>query len=119
MPTVRLTYVVKPVVVSEDAYTVEFQVLDAEYIEPAIFVFDSNYSAFTGVATPYDMLTWPVAQNPDLMSFRAIGVVRTYTSIEDAEAFIAVTRGRIESLRLGWQAYLDAFPSEYTVVTPS
>jgi hypothetical protein len=97
---------------------VEFRVVDVQNIEAAIFVFDSQYQGFTGVATPFDMRTWPVVPDSNIMSFRASGVLRTYPTIEEAEYFIAVTQGRIVALQEAWQTYIDSFEEHTVVVLP-
>lgn len=118
MPTVHITYTIDQTIPAPNAFTVEFRVIDVQNIESAIFVFDSAYQALTGVATVYDMLTWPAIRDANLMSFRASGVVRTYPTIAEAEYFIAVTQGRITALQEAWQTYLDTFEDHTVVVLP-
>lgn len=118
MPTVHITYTIDQTIPAPDAYTVEFRVIDAQNIDSAIFVFDSAYQGFTGVATPFDMRTWPVVPDINLMSFRAPGVLRTYPTIEEAEYFINVTKGRIVALQEAWQTYLSDFEEHTVVVLP-
>lgn len=118
MATVTLTYEIRQTTPAPDVFTVEFQVVDAQNIDRSIFVFDSARQAFTGVATVYDMRTWPSSVDPDLMSFRAYGVVRNFATIDEAEAFTAYTRARIEQLREGWQVFLDSYADDTIVVTP-
>lgn len=119
MATVTITYEIQQTTPAPDVFTVSIQVLDAVNIDRQIFVFDSVYQAFTGVATVYDMRTWPTVLDPNLMSFRAYGVVRNFATIDEATAFTAYTRSRIEDLRIGWQTFLDAYPEDTVVVTPS
>lgn len=116
--TVNITYTIDQTIPAPNAYAVTFQVIDAQGIDTQIFVFDSQYQGYTGVATPYDLRTWPIIPDSNLMSFRAAGVVRTYTTIEDAEYFITVTKGRIAALRAAWQVYTDEFVANTVVVLP-
>ena len=51
-------------------------------------------------------------------SFRALLLTKSYPTLDEASAFVAYTRGRIESLRAAWQTYLDSFVETITVVTP-
>lgn len=110
-----ITYEIKQTMPSSNTYTVDVQVLDAVGIEPAIFVFDSEYMGFTGVATVYDMLTWPATRDVALMSYRATGVVRTFTSITDAESFVVITKARILDLENAWSTYTASFVAEEIV----
>jgi hypothetical protein len=116
--TVSLTYNITQVPVSDGTFTATFEVIDAVDISRAIFVFDSGTLEFTGVATIYDMRTWPAERDTDYMSFRALLLTKSYPTLDEASAFVAYTRGRIESLRAAWQTYLDSFVETITVVTP-
>jgi hypothetical protein len=118
MPAVHITYTIDQTIPAPNAFTVEFRVIDVQNIDAAIFVFDSAYQAYTGVATPFDMRTWPAVRDANLMSFRAPGVVRTYATIEEAEYFIDVTKGRIAALQEAWQTYLNDFEAHTVVVLP-
>jgi hypothetical protein len=118
MPTAQLTYEVRQTIPSSGSYTVVFEVLDAVNIPREIFTHDSGTQAFTGVSTVYDINTWPVVLDPDLMSYRSLLVTRTYSTMAAAENFIAVTKGRIESLRVEWQGYLDTFAASEVVTIP-
>lgn len=118
MPTVHISYNVDSTIPSAEAYTVRFTVIDAQNIDAQIFVFDSAYERFTGVATPYDMRTWPVVKDTNLMSYRQAEVTRSYTTIEDAEHFRAVTIGRINALREAWQLETDGFVDSVIVTIP-
>ena len=116
--TVQITYdLTKQIDV--DLYTVTFTVTDAQQIERGIFVIDSASLEFTGVATVYDMITWPAELDEDLMSFRSAVVSRSFTSLTQANSFDMYTRGRILRLQREWQEYLDGFPAEEIVQIPT
>lgn len=116
--TVSLTYTITQAPVSDGSFTATFEVVDAIDISRAIFVFDSGTLEFTGVATVYDMRTWPAERDPDYMSYRALLLTKSYPTLDETAGFVAYTRGRIESLRAEWQTYLDSFVETLTVVTP-
>ena len=122
MPTVSIQYEVRQDVPAEGVYSVQVEVLSAEYIDLEIFTFDVEYSAFIGVATLHGMLNYPrtrqAAVDAGLDFFRAVGVVRTFDDIVTAQYFVDVTKGRIERLRRDWQTYLDTFVATETVTTP-
>lgn len=117
--TVEITYQVTKSFPSAEVFQVDIECLSATDIERAIFVHDSEHQLFTGVATVYDMRTWPGAVDTDLMSYRATTVSRTFTTMVSAESFAVYTEARIEQLRRNWQAYLDAFPLTEVVTVPS
>lgn len=116
--TVQITYdLTKQIDV--DLYTVTFTVIDAQQIERGIFVVDSASLEFTGVATVYDMITWPADLDENLMSYRSAVVSRSFPSLEQANSFDMYTRGRILRLQREWQEYLDGFPAEETIQVPT
>lgn len=123
MPTAVIRYEIKEEIAGTEQYPVRVEVLDAQYIESAIFVFDVEHQAFIGVATPFDMITYPAtreaAQEANLDYFRASGVLRTFDTISSATDFSTITASRIESLRRDWQTYLDNFESTVVITTPS
>ncbi len=118
MPTASITYEIRQTIPSSGSYTATFEVLTAANIPEEIFTFDSGTQLFTGVATVYDLNVWPAVRDTDLMSYRSATVTRTYQTMEAVEHFIGVTRGRIESLRIDWQGYLDVFEQSETISTP-
>lgn len=117
MPT-TLTYTVTQTSPAPGEYQVTFVVIDAVGISRHVFVFDSQYQAFTGVATPYDMRVWPDVRDLNYMSYRAPTLQRTYATIEEAEEFAVYTRARLATLRTEWEQYNDDFESITTYVTP-
>jgi len=122
MPTVSIQYELDSDVPANGVYSVVGQVLTADNIELEIFVFDVEYMAMIGVASLYGMRNYPRTRDEAIAQgasfFRARGVTRTFDSIEAADEFIAVTKGRIEKLRLDWQEYTDNFVAHEIVTTP-
>lgn len=116
--TVSITYNIANRIPNATDFTVTFEVIDAVDIAREIFVHDSGTLEFTGVATLYDMRTWPGERDTGYMSYRASTVTSTFPTLDLATAFVAYTRGRIESLRIGWQQYRDAYVEDVTIVTP-
>ena len=116
--TVSITYSITQTPTASNSFTAVFEVLDATNIQREIFVHDSGTLEFTGVATVYDMRTWPAARDSDFMSYRASTLVRSYDTLDEALTFVAYTRGRIETLRIEWQLYNDAFVASLIVTTP-
>lgn len=121
--TVSITYEVITTTPRANEYYVEFRVTSATDIDPAIFVFDVEYGAFTGVASPFDMQTWPVgqgeAQTQEKAYFRAPGVIRNLPFVDRAEYFEAYTKSRIKLLQEQYQEIVDGFLGEETVTTPT
>jgi hypothetical protein len=122
MATARIQYTVTQDIPSEGVYAVTFTVIDVTDIEAEIFIFDVEYSAFVGVCTLHSMRNYPrtraEAVTQGISFFRAMGVVRTFPTIDLAMAFVAVTEGRIEALRRSWQTYLDEYAQSVTITTP-
>lgn len=122
MPAVSIQYEVRQDVPAEGVYVVQVEVLTADFIDLEIFTFDTEYSAFIGVATVYGLRNYPrtrtAAVDAGLSFFRAVGVTRTFDTVVGAEGFVAVTKARIEILRREWQAYLDDFVATETITTP-
>lgn len=122
MPTVSIEYEVRETIPSDGQYQVDFEVRAASNIELEIFTFDTEYQAFIGVSTVFGMLNYPRtradAQQQGHSFFRAIGVSRTFDDITTATAFAALTKSRIESLRIAWQDYLDQYVTSEIIVTP-
>lgn len=120
--TVSITYEIVKTTPRADAYYVEVQVLSATDIEPQIFVFDVEHQAFTGVATVYDMRVFPSSRDAaiaaNLAYFRAVGVVKNFQRIDQAEYFSSYTESRIKLLQEGWQVTRDGFVADETVTVP-
>lgn len=123
MPTVRLEYEVRETTPANDAYQVDVEVRSADNIDLEIFVFDTEYQAFIGVSTVFGLLNYPRTRDAALQQgisfFRAIGVSRTYDAITTATEFAALTKSRIESLRIAWQDYLDRYVTSEIITTPA
>lgn len=122
MSTVNIQYEITRSLPASGVYAVEFRVTSADNIERELFVFDTQYQAFVGVATVYGMNNYLPSRDQAIAAgldfFRAIGVVRTFTTIADADSFVSVTRSRLEALRREWQQYVDDYPTYTIVVTP-
>jgi len=119
---VSITYEVTSTAPGPGTYCVEFRVQAAVDIDPAIFVFDTEYGAFTGVATPYDLQTWPVgqaaAQVAQVAYFRSTGVLRNLPTVDKAQYFESYTQSRILRLQTNWQGVVDGFVGTETVTVP-
>lgn len=123
MPTVSIEYEVRETIPSEGQYQVDVEVRTAANIDLEIFTFDTEYQAFIGVATVFGLLNYPRTREAALQQghsfFRAVGVSRTYSDITTATEFAALTKSRIESLRIAWQAYLDQYVTSEIIITPA
>lgn len=123
MPTASIKYEITRTVPADGVYAVSVQVLLSDNIEAEIFQFDVEYSAFIGVATVYGVVNFPRTRDEavrlGLDFYRALGVTRTFSTIDAADYFVTVTEGRIEKLRREWQIYLDDYPTTTIVITPS
>lgn len=78
-----------------------------------LFVFDTVTAEFSRVATAPDVSSYPIdratAQTNNQPYYRQDVVVRTFTSLSDAQAFATSIQPRLKSLAKEYQTAVDAF----------
>lgn len=98
---------------SDGVFTVNIDIIDVQNIDFDVLVFDTETSAFSHVASVFDLETYPVgvtaAAAGNLAFYRARGAVVSFNSPLDATTFETVTNSRLTLLAGAWNVIITDF----------
>jgi hypothetical protein len=98
---------------SDSVYQVQIDIIDVTQIGFDVLVFTTEDSAFSHVASVFDMETYPIGQAAgaaaNLTFFRGRGATVSFSTIRDATGFEQVTEGRLKILAVAWNSIVTAF----------
>lgn len=102
MPTTA-TYVVTTTAIGAEKYRAVIEITDTtNALDRELFVFDTIGGAFASVATRYTLETAPIGQQAAIDGqapyFRESSVLREFSSVEGAEAFVEQSLARLGAL---------------------
>ena len=111
----------------DDAGTPKYRVANlisgAEGISLALFVNDVDPDAYSHIASPYDLESYPEDRNAAIDAgldfYRRPDATKDYVSVDEALHFAAVVRQQLAYLAPATADVADAFPSTNTYVFTS
>jgi hypothetical protein len=104
-------------------YRVANQISATENLTLALFVNDVDPDAYSHIASPYDLESYPEDRNAAIDAgldfYRRSDATRDFTALDEALYFAAVVRQQLAYLAPATAETADAFPSTTTYVFTS